>query len=154
MAITINKSQNGGLSGGDCLYFFDPSIKSKRIITENLLRKLAIISFSFGFIDFCSILPIFCEKISNRELVFEIRNLASSKVYLPQLMPFYSIKLSHLFSLISILMMGKKCGAKSAPSSNRLLPYKKLYVNTFSSILRKIRLNHISQRVENAKLLF
>lgn len=151
MAITINKSQNGGLSGGDCLYFFDPSIKSKRIISENLLKKLAIISFSFGFIDFCSILPIFAENFSNQEFLTEIRNLAASKIYLPRLMPFYSIKLSYIFSLISILIIGKKCGSKIAPSENRLLPFKFLYIVTSPPFLRKIRLNHISQRVKNAK---
>ena len=154
MAITINKTQNGALSGGDCLYFFDPSIKSKRVISETLLKKLAIISYSFGFIDFCSILPIFADSFLNWEFLKDIRNLATSKIYLPRLMPFYSLKLSYFFSLISILLIGKKSGSKNAPSSNRLLPFKYLYINTFTPFLRKIRINHISERVKNAKLLF
>lgn len=153
MALTINKSQNGGLSGGDCLYFFDPSIRSKRIISKNLLKKLALISYSFGFIDFCAILPIFSKKFSNQDFINEIRNLASSQIYLPRLMPFYSIKLSYIFSLLSILMIGKKCGSKIAPSPNRLLPFKFLYIKTFNSFLKKIRLKHISQRVKDAKLI-
>ena len=46
MAITTNKSINGGLAGGDCLYFIDPSKKSNRKISEIQLKNL-IISFSF-----------------------------------------------------------------------------------------------------------
>lgn len=153
MAITTNKSINGGLSGGDCLYFFDPSINSNRKISEMQLKKLAIISFSFGFIDFCSILPIFCAEFSDHDFVSEIKELASSEIYLPRLMPFYSVKLAYLFSLLSILIIGKKSGSKISPSSNRLLPFKNLYIKTFSSFLRKIRINHISQRVKNAKLI-
>ena len=69
-----------------------------------------------------------------------------------KLMPFYSIKLC-IFFFIKYSYIGKKSGSKSSPSSNRLLPFKNLYIKFFSFFLRKIRIKHISQRVKDAKMI-
>ena len=152
MNFTLNKSANGGLEGGDCFYIFDPSVKSKRICTRGQLKKLSIISYKLGFLDYLSMVPLFSDdKLDDKEIDL-INQLAKSKIYIPYIFSFKNQKIAHFFSMLSQIFMGRKIGSKSAPSPNRLLSYNKLFIPTFLPFLKKIRSDHINKITKNIKL--
>jgi hypothetical protein len=93
------------------------------------------------------------ERVISASEADDLERWIDAEVYLPDVLPLFSLRAAQFFFLLSQLMAGYRHGVKAAPKSNRLLRSERLVVSTKMPWIQRRLREHARKTVERYRLI-
>lgn len=132
MGLAVNNSVLSGLDAGDALYVRRPESIMNNADLSDLQKRvqllhLAAICVNLRQISFLALLARLGAAVLTKEEGDELRALAASQYFIPNVAPFAFPRVAQAIFALSQFTAGAKHRSKSAPKVNRLIPLRILF---------------------------